>query len=151
MKTPILIVGAGPAGCAASYELSNHKIPHLMLDKAIFPRDKICGDGLSPRVFFVLRKVYPELISKMAAHPNLFRVMETGMGVAPNGIVADLPLINPFNDGLAPAFSAKRQDFDNFLVENLDTQFAELWQNTIVKTVIRKDKGFIVSVLSNCT
>lgn len=149
MKIPILIIGAGPAGCAASYELSKHKIEHLLLDKAIFPRDKICGDGLSPKVFFVLRKIYPEIIAKMAADSTLFRVMESGKGVAPSGVVADLPLVNPFDDEYPPAFSARRLDFDNFLVENLDTKFATLWQNTAVKGILRKDKGFIVSVLSN--
>jgi menaquinone-9 beta-reductase len=148
METPILIIGAGPAGCAASYELSKQRLPHLILDKAGFPRDKICGDGLSPRVFFVLRKIYPDLIPKMAARPDVFRVMESGMGIAPNGTVADMPLFNPFQDGLPPAFSAKRLDFDNFLVEHLDKQYATLWQNTEVKSIERKDKGFIVTVLS---
>jgi flavin-dependent dehydrogenase len=136
------IIGAGPAGCAASFELSKNAMPHLIFDKAIFPRDKVCGDGLSPRVFFVLRKIYPELIAKMAAQPDKFRVMETGMGIAPNGVIADMPLINPTEDGLPPAFSAKRLDFDAFLVEHLNRDFATALFDATVKTIEKVAHGF---------
>lgn len=44
----VLVVGAGPGGAAAGYYLaqSGHKV--IMLEKASFPRDKVCGDGLTP-------------------------------------------------------------------------------------------------------
>ncbi len=43
----IAVVGAGPAGCSAGYHLakSGHKV--TLIDKARFPRDKVCGDGIS--------------------------------------------------------------------------------------------------------
>ena len=44
-----IVVGAGPAGSAAAYHLANAGIDVLLLEKSGFPRDKICGDGLTPR------------------------------------------------------------------------------------------------------
>lgn len=43
----VLIVGAGPAGCAAGIELRRAGIDVLVIDAAHFPRDKVCGDAVS--------------------------------------------------------------------------------------------------------
>src|SRR5574341_2277165 len=50
----IAIVGAGPAGSAAAYFLAKAGLNVALLDKADFPRDKTCGDGLTPRALKVL-------------------------------------------------------------------------------------------------
>lgn len=44
----ILIVGAGPAGCAAAITLARAGREVLLIDQHDFPRDKTCGDGLIP-------------------------------------------------------------------------------------------------------
>jgi menaquinone-9 beta-reductase len=44
----VLIVGAGPAGSSAAYYLSKSGIKVLLLDRQTFPRDKVCGDFVSP-------------------------------------------------------------------------------------------------------
>ena len=43
----VLVVGAGPAGVAAAVELHRAGVDVLVVDKASFPRDKCCGDGLT--------------------------------------------------------------------------------------------------------
>src|SRR3970282_1920405 len=53
----VVIVGAGPAGSAAAYYLATAGFDVLLLDKAEFPRDKTCGDGLTPRALAVLAGV----------------------------------------------------------------------------------------------
>jgi geranylgeranyl reductase family protein len=50
----ILIVGAGPAGSAMAYFLAAQGFDVLLVDKTDFPRDKTCGDGVSPRALRVL-------------------------------------------------------------------------------------------------
>src|SRR4249919_1951810 len=43
----LVIVGAGPAGTACAIKLANSGLNIALLDRAAFPRDKICGDALS--------------------------------------------------------------------------------------------------------
>ena len=45
----VLVIGAGPAGAAAGYWLARHGLDVVMVDKKTFPREKTCGDGLTPR------------------------------------------------------------------------------------------------------
>jgi geranylgeranyl reductase family protein len=47
--TDVLVVGAGPGGSAAAYHLARHGIDVTLIEKAAFPREKVCGDGLTPR------------------------------------------------------------------------------------------------------
>ena len=45
----VIVVGAGPSGAAAAHYLANYGLEVLLLERATFPRDKVCGDGLTPR------------------------------------------------------------------------------------------------------
>jgi geranylgeranyl reductase family protein len=45
----VIVVGAGPAGSAAAHYLAQTGLDVLLLEKGTFPRDKVCGDGLTPR------------------------------------------------------------------------------------------------------
>ena len=53
----VAIVGAGPGGSAAAYYLSKRGVQVALLDRAAFPREKTCGDGLTPRAVGVLQDV----------------------------------------------------------------------------------------------
>jgi flavin-dependent dehydrogenase len=48
--TPILVVGAGPAGATAARTLATAGLPVCLLDRSSFPRNKPCGGGISTRV-----------------------------------------------------------------------------------------------------
>lgn len=45
----VIVVGAGPAGATAATYLARSGVDVLLLEKSTFPRDKVCGDGLTPR------------------------------------------------------------------------------------------------------
>ncbi|MHA3701268.1 NAD(P)/FAD-dependent oxidoreductase [Jatrophihabitans sp. YIM 134969] len=56
MSTPdtdVLVVGAGPAGCAAALAASRLGLDVTIVDGADFPRDKVCGDGIAPHALAV--------------------------------------------------------------------------------------------------
>jgi geranylgeranyl reductase family protein len=48
-EADVIVVGAGPGGSAAAYHMARHGLRVLMLEKTEFPREKVCGDGLTPR------------------------------------------------------------------------------------------------------
>ncbi|UCF39933.1 MAG: geranylgeranyl reductase family protein [Gemmatimonadota bacterium] len=52
----VVVVGAGPAGATAARELAAAGRSVLLLDRASFPRDKVCGDGLIPDALNALRR-----------------------------------------------------------------------------------------------
>lgn len=45
----VIVVGAGPGGSAAAYHLAQSGLNVALLEKTTFPREKVCGDGLTPR------------------------------------------------------------------------------------------------------
>jgi menaquinone-9 beta-reductase len=45
----VIVVGAGPAGSSTAFHLAQAGLDVLVLEKSHFPREKVCGDGLTPR------------------------------------------------------------------------------------------------------
>ena len=58
-KKDVLIVGAGPAGSICGYLLQKAGIDCLLIDHATFPRDKLCGGGLTPKCWKLLDELIP--------------------------------------------------------------------------------------------
>ncbi|MEU6696306.1 geranylgeranyl reductase family protein [Pseudonocardia sp. NPDC046786] len=56
-RTDVLVVGAGPAGSAAAAWAARHGLDVVLADAAEFPRDKACGDGLTPRAIAELSRL----------------------------------------------------------------------------------------------
>src|SRR6201982_2945501 len=48
-QAEVIVVGAGPAGSTAAFHLAQAGVDVLLLEKTAFPREKVCGDGLTPR------------------------------------------------------------------------------------------------------
>ncbi|MFH2099205.1 MAG: geranylgeranyl reductase family protein [Pseudomonadota bacterium] len=83
-----IIVGAGPAGCAAAAELSRAGRSALLLDRARFPRDKVCGDGLSGAALVSLDRLgLLPAVMELSPQPAR-RVVVSG----PNGRVLEHPV-----------------------------------------------------------
>jgi menaquinone-9 beta-reductase len=57
IETDVLVVGAGPGGSAAAFHLARHGIDVTVVEKATFPREKVCGDGLTPRGVAAIEKM----------------------------------------------------------------------------------------------
>ncbi|HTW13808.1 MAG TPA: geranylgeranyl reductase family protein [Nocardioides sp.] len=56
-RTDVLVVGAGPAGAAAAAWAARGGADVVLADAAVFPRDKTCGDGLTPRAIGELQRL----------------------------------------------------------------------------------------------
>jgi geranylgeranyl reductase family protein len=122
-----MIIGAGPAGCSTSMFLSKAGIAHTIIDKASFPRDKVCGDALSGKVVYVLKELNNGLLEEFTQQANAFLPSWGVKFVAPNGKSIDIPFKSDMSkETHAPGFISKRLDFDNSLFQKLDRRYATI-------------------------
>ncbi|HTO00679.1 MAG TPA: geranylgeranyl reductase family protein, partial [Microthrixaceae bacterium] len=108
-RVDVLIVGAGPAGTAAAITLARAGVEALVIDKAEFPRDKTCGDGLTSSALRHLEGLglEPDLVES-------WQSADTCWIRSPSG--ATTPFRMPTDRGSFIAV-AKRVDLDMALVE----------------------------------
>ena len=85
LDAEVIVVGGGPAGAATAWALARDGIDVLVLDRARFPRDKVCAEYLSPEASRILHDmgVLDEIERTNPAHLAGMRVR------APNGLIAD--------------------------------------------------------------
>jgi menaquinone-9 beta-reductase len=113
-----VIIGAGPGGTATALFLAKEGQASIVLDRATFPRDKICGDALSGKVVEVLNKLDKALVPAFHAKTEL-QVPSWGiLFVAPSGRELRVPFrTGPQAGALPPGFISTRLDFDNWMLE----------------------------------
>ena len=145
-ETDIVIIGAGPAGCSTSLFLAKHKIPHTIIDKAIFPRDKVCGDALSGKTVYVLNQLDTSIVPQFAKQSSEFIDSWGVKFAAPNGKSIDIPFKKDISkEKYPPGFIAKRKDFDFELFKKLDKNFATIYEGTEVSDIVKVDGGYKIS------
>ena len=149
-ETNVVILGAGPAGATTSIFLAKHKIDHIILDKATFPRDKICGDAMSGKVISVLKSIDPAFVFELDKDDTHYAGCWGVQFIAPNGQPLDVPFRGkPEEQEHAPGFISKRMDFDNFLVNKIDEKYATKWLGCDVKDVIDHQDHFEIIYKQN--
>lgn len=147
----VVVVGAGPAGASASLFLSQNNVKHLLIDKETFPRDKICGDALSGKVFSHLKHVIPEIHHDFNLDNEHYTSSYGVRFVAPNGVNLDVP----FSPGLtmadkSPGFISKRIYFDQYLFSKCkEHSSATIYENTLLQKIEKNDEGVYLTVIKN--
>ena len=135
----VAVVGAGPAGSAAAYHLAQQGARVLMLEKSEFPREKVCGDGLTPRAVKQLVRMGVDLDG-----PGWLR--NKGLRIIGGGIRMELdwPELATYpNYGL----TRTRLDFDDLLVKQAVKAGAELrTSHTVTEPVLDEATGRVVGV-----
>ncbi|MFC4129550.1 geranylgeranyl reductase family protein [Hamadaea flava] len=125
MDADVIVVGAGPGGSATAYHLAKHGVNVLLLEKTEFPREKVCGDGLTPRAVKQLIDMGVDV------GPEQGWLHNKGLRVIGGGIRLELdwPELASFpNYGL----TRTRMDFDDLLARQAVAAGAKLLVNNNV-------------------
>ncbi len=144
IKTRICIIGAGPSGATASIFLGKMGIPHLIVDAADFPRDKVCGDGLDLNTIRVLNHIDPSIVQHELANKELFTASAGVRFILPNGKQVEVKRDFTGNKNERAQypifFVSRRSNFDNLLVSKINRQFADLRLRTRITDISRAGK-----------
>jgi flavin-dependent dehydrogenase len=136
--TPICIVGGGPAGLLASLNLSKHKIHHVLVDKFVFPRDKVCGENFDGRVKHVFNRVVPGFFDELENKGVVQFTHEFSIHLT-KGVV---PI--RYNPESTPRILAKRIDFDAALMQKVkESGFAEVIESELIQDFYYEDEGIV--------
>src|SRR3954453_6351693 len=109
MEADVVVVGGGPAGAAAAIALARLGREVIVVDKARFPRDKCCGDGLTTGALRLL-----EGLGLEPAAGESWQQVDDVIVRSPSGHEVVFPL--PRDDGVFAA-AARRFDFDSALLD----------------------------------
>ena len=109
-----LVVGMGPAGATAAYQLSKAGLSVLGLDKATHPRYKVCGGGLSARIDRILEEDYRSVVEH-----TVYGIQFSYRGADPFFLDSSSPI----------AYMVMRDRFDHFLLEKARRVGSEVHEN----------------------
>jgi menaquinone-9 beta-reductase len=132
----LIIVGAGPSGSSATLYAKRAGLSTLLLDKAQFPRDKICGDALGGKAVAILREL--DLLEKIKELPGVL-VRNIVFG-SPNHVEAKIELDRARRRDFVTGFVIRRAVFDDFLFQHAREAATDCIQGFTVDDVILDNK-----------
>ncbi|MEO8590317.1 MAG: geranylgeranyl reductase family protein [Flavobacteriales bacterium] len=146
IRTDVCIVGGGPGGSAAALRLAKLGVRAVLIEKAVFPRDKVCGDALSGKVMRTLERLDPDLARRVTSD----RAGLPSWGVtfvAPSGRALRVPFSRNTGIGQAPGVIMPRLDFDALLFETVKvTAGIDVHEGTSAKSYERTAQGWEIAL-----
>jgi geranylgeranyl reductase family protein len=138
----VIVVGGGPAGSAVAYYLASAGVDVMVLEKTSYPREKVCGDGLTPRAV----KALTGMGVPIAEDDGWLR--NKGLRIIGGGgrIELDWPDLSSY-----PGFGMvrPRTDFDQILARHAEKAGARLHEGVTVTEPLLDDRtGRITGVIS---
>ncbi len=139
-QTDVIVVGAGPAGSATAFHLAKQGLNVTLFEKTSFPREKVCGDGLTPRAV--------KQILDMGIEPTKENgwLRNKGLRVIGGGHRLELnwPDVEGFpNYGLVRT----RADFDEMLARTAQKQGVNLFEKTrVTGPIFDSTSGKVIGV-----
>jgi menaquinone-9 beta-reductase len=118
----VLVIGAGPGGSTTAYYLARHGLDVLMVERSAFPREKVCGDGITPRGVASLHRMGVD-----TSDPGFERI--DGLRIHSRRVTLELPW--PSLEDFPPyGLVRSRADFDEMLVRRAEKAGARLSERT---------------------
>ena len=128
----VLVIGGGPAGAAAGYWLARAGHDVCVIERKTFPRDKTCGDGLTPRAVKQLADMGLEPAIAAAHHRH------DGLRALAHGITLELPW--PEHPDFPPyGYVVRRRDLDGMVAEHARAAGATLRTGTEAVAPLLRD------------
>lgn len=134
----LIVVGGGPSGSAAAWQAVQTGATVLVLDKAEFPRDKPCGDGLTARAVSYLQKM------GLAEEVDKFHQVNKVTVYSPS----EWELFFPRRPGMPDhGRTVSRTELDTLLLNHAGSAGAEVWQGAEVSGPELDSTGRVVGVV----
>jgi len=133
----IIILGAGPAGCACALALQHSGLKVAVIDKHQFPRDKVCGDAIPGRAIKFLQEIDPLFSKELLSFPEKLPTRKTACFYHNRSL--------EFNWRLE-AYTSTRMNFDHFLFSTVKQHTgAAIYEKVNITDITRDGSGYTVT------
>lgn len=135
----VLVVGGGPAGAASATFLRQRGHDVLLVDEARFPRDKVCGEGVSPEAWRLLDAMgAAEAVRALRPHPLRGMALTSPAGVSFQG---------HYRGAGEAGFAARRAELDRVLLDRAREAGVEVQEGLRVQELVF-DHGRVAGVVA---
>ncbi len=130
----VIVVGGGPAGSSCAIFLGRAGVKTLLVDKASFPRDKTCGDGITGKSYSMLKELGIEDEIVKNQHMKTYGLLTS----SPSG--ASLNTRSEAETDKKQVYVCKRQIFDNILFKEAKKKADVIENFSVVDLIIENGK-----------
>ena len=137
-QADVIVVGGGPAGAGAAIGLVRQGFAVTLLDRARFPRDKACGEFLTPQAHRLLCELGAwDALTAAGANPVAATTLHAPDGTQTRHV--------PFN-GKPAGYSVRRVTLDAVLLHTAQAAGVTVREGFAVRSLVRADDGTVCGV-----
>lgn len=145
----VVVCGAGPAGSSASLFLSQQGIRHLIIDQSVFPRPKVCGDGITPLCTTMLKQVIPDVETHFSEKSRVKRINKIRV-YSLNFKFAELNTGDFVPEEKNKLYTISRYMLDDYLLQHVKQKpEATIWENTKLTGYSMESDGVKLQFVQN--